>query len=226
MSGDRVVSEFVEHIPEQLQDGVLYISRRYSLAAHLCCCGCRGEVMTPLSAAEWRLKIERGAMSLSPSIGNWGFACPSHYWIRRNRVDWASPLTDSEIVAVRRRDRADKARHVVEVNAHRNARGPLAVVADRVRQAWRGLVDRFGRLREATLRGGRDLADYCELARLGHRKVAAVWSCAVDCPVDTVRHVRDAIKWVFEVRALPAGSALKGAVVAAIATQPFERPLR
>ena len=31
--------EFVEFIPEQLEDGVLYISQRYGTAMHRCCCG-------------------------------------------------------------------------------------------------------------------------------------------------------------------------------------------
>jgi hypothetical protein len=42
--------EFVEFIPEQLEDGVLYISHRYGTALHLCCCGCCSEVVKPTNA--------------------------------------------------------------------------------------------------------------------------------------------------------------------------------
>jgi hypothetical protein len=52
MKRTTLVLAFVDHMPEQLQEGVLYVSGRYALAMHLCCCGCGGEVVTPLSPAE------------------------------------------------------------------------------------------------------------------------------------------------------------------------------
>ena len=42
---DRLRPEFVDYIPENLDRGVLYISRRYKTATHLCCCGCGREVI-------------------------------------------------------------------------------------------------------------------------------------------------------------------------------------
>jgi hypothetical protein len=48
-----IFPEFIETFPTQLQAGVLYVSATYSTAAHLCCCGCREEVITPLSRAQW-----------------------------------------------------------------------------------------------------------------------------------------------------------------------------
>jgi hypothetical protein len=42
-----IFPEFIETFPTQLQAGVLYVSAPYSTAAHLCCCGCREEVITP-----------------------------------------------------------------------------------------------------------------------------------------------------------------------------------
>lgn len=45
--------QFVEFIPEQLEDGVLYISERHGTAIHLCCCGCGTELVTPLNPAGW-----------------------------------------------------------------------------------------------------------------------------------------------------------------------------
>jgi putative component of toxin-antitoxin plasmid stabilization module len=37
---------FVDDMPERLEEGRLYVSERHSLAMHLCCCGCREEVVT------------------------------------------------------------------------------------------------------------------------------------------------------------------------------------
>jgi hypothetical protein len=100
---------FVEFIPEHLDVGVLYISRRFSTATHLCCCGCGLEVVTPLNPAKWRLTERAGTVSLAPSIGNWSFPCKSHYWITGNQVRWASAMSPEMIVAVKARDRRDAA---------------------------------------------------------------------------------------------------------------------
>lgn len=104
---DRLRPEFVEYIPERLDEGVLYISRRYSTATHLCCCGCGHEVVTPLNPAKWRLAEKNGSVSLSPSIGNWSFPCQSHYWIEGSRVRWARAMAPEMIAAVKARDRRD-----------------------------------------------------------------------------------------------------------------------
>jgi hypothetical protein len=61
--------EFVDFIPEVLEDGKLYISQTYATAVHKCCCGCGHKVVTPLSPTGWRLAVERGFVSLYPSIG-------------------------------------------------------------------------------------------------------------------------------------------------------------
>lgn len=76
----------LDEFPRVLEEGILYISEECRLAAHKCCCGCGEDVITPLNPARWRLDRHRGRVSLHPSIGNWKFACRSHYWIRSNRV--------------------------------------------------------------------------------------------------------------------------------------------
>lgn len=48
-------------------------------------------------------------VSLSPSIGNWNFACRSHYFIRRGRVVEATSWTDEQIEGGRLQDRDVKA---------------------------------------------------------------------------------------------------------------------
>ena len=61
--------EFVDHIPEELDDGVLYVSMRFGTVVHRCACGCGEEVVTPLGPVEWRLTYDGKAVSLEPSIG-------------------------------------------------------------------------------------------------------------------------------------------------------------
>jgi hypothetical protein len=101
---DSIKPQFVEFIPGNLEDGVLYISKKYATATHLCCCGCGSRVVTPLKAGGWKLTSAGEAVSLYPSIGNWSFPCKSHYWIRTNRIVWARTMSDTEITAVRRSD--------------------------------------------------------------------------------------------------------------------------
>ncbi|UXI66130.1 DUF6527 family protein [Tahibacter amnicola] len=100
--------EFVDFVPEQLEPGTLYVSIRYKSASHLCCCGCGEKVVTPLSPTGWRLTYDGKTVSLSPSIGNWNLACRSHYWIERNRVEWAETWSRQRAASGFARDIADK----------------------------------------------------------------------------------------------------------------------
>jgi hypothetical protein len=97
--------EFVEHVPDVLVDGTVYVSVRFATAVHLCCCGCGNEIVTPISPADWHLNFDGASVSLYPSIGNWSLRCRSHYWIRKNRVVWAHSWTAKEIAAGRAFDR-------------------------------------------------------------------------------------------------------------------------
>lgn len=89
--------EFVEYIPRELIERVLYISIPFATATHLCACGCGHEVVTPLTPADWRLTFDGESVSLAPSIGNWSLACRSHYWIDRGSVRWAEQWSDERI---------------------------------------------------------------------------------------------------------------------------------
>ncbi len=130
MKQARIVYSFVQYIPERLDPGILYISREYGTASHLCCCGCGEEVVTPLNPTDWALTIERGGVTLSPSIGNWSFACRSHYWIRRGRVEWACDLDQRRIDQIRAFDHARKQAYFMSSNKakakHVEAAGNLA----------------------------------------------------------------------------------------------------
>ncbi len=106
--------EFVEHIPEELADGVIYISITFATAVHKCCCGCGHEVVTPLAPRDWQLTFDGQAVSLNPSIGNWSLDCRSHYWVSQNRVMWANEWTDAEILAGRELDLRRKAEYYAD----------------------------------------------------------------------------------------------------------------
>jgi hypothetical protein len=103
-----MVHEFVHFIPEQLDDGVVYVTLEYATAVHRCCCGCGSQVVTPLAPDEWKLIFDGETISFDPSIGNWSFPCQSHYWVRRNKVVWAGQWTKEQIGAGRARDQALK----------------------------------------------------------------------------------------------------------------------
>ena len=104
-----ITHEFVEFVPEQLEEGVLYVSIAYCTAAHQCLCGCGQRVVTPLSPTDWELSFDGRAISLYPSIGSWALPCRSHYWISRGRVRWAGEWSDEQVAAERDADRAAKA---------------------------------------------------------------------------------------------------------------------
>lgn len=93
--------EFVESVPEQLLDGIIYVSIRFASVIHKCCCGCGKEVVTPLSPRDWQLIFDGHSISLYPSIGNWNFPCQSHYWIKQNIVEWAPRWSKEKIEAAR-----------------------------------------------------------------------------------------------------------------------------
>lgn len=108
MKQGKVLShEFVDYIPPDLKEDVLYISFKFALVVHKCCCGCGGKVVTPLSLREWELIFNGETISLNPSIGNWGLGCRSHYWIKRSRVVWAPAWSPKEIGKSVKRDRAE-----------------------------------------------------------------------------------------------------------------------
>jgi hypothetical protein len=110
MRHKRLEHRFVEHIPERLEPGILYISMKYATSAHSCCCGCGEEVVAPFTPTDWKMTFDGETISLRPSIGNWMLKCRSHYVIDRGKVIEAGPWDDEQVEAERRRDRAAKAR--------------------------------------------------------------------------------------------------------------------
>ena len=47
-------------------------------------------------------------VSMWPSVGNWSFACRSHYVISSGRIDWREEWTSLQIANGRQRDLADR----------------------------------------------------------------------------------------------------------------------
>ena len=85
----KLSHRFVDHMPSKLEDGIVYVSLKFGIASHNCCCGCGNEVVTNLSPNGWSLIYDGQTVSLYPSVGNWNFKCKSHYWIRNDSVQWA-----------------------------------------------------------------------------------------------------------------------------------------
>ena len=94
---DTVTPVFVDTIPADLSDlqaGMLYISMKYNTLVHRCPCGCGGLSEVGLHPATRRLIYDGQSVSIEPSIGVRTLPCRSHYWIRKNRIVWASPLRE------------------------------------------------------------------------------------------------------------------------------------
>jgi Family of unknown function (DUF6527) len=107
--------KFVEFIPDELEQGTIYVSIRFATASHLCLCGCGDKVVTPIRPTGWTLIFDGKTISLNPSIGNWSFPCQSHYWIRNNRIKWAPKWSKEQI-------ERGRARHVYEEESYFSSR--------------------------------------------------------------------------------------------------------
>ena len=100
----QIAHRFVETVPKELEDGVLYISIPYTTAVHRCACGCGNRVVTPIRPKKWHLTFNGEAVSLDPSVGNWSFPCQSHYWIESDRILWAGQMSKEKIERLRTRE--------------------------------------------------------------------------------------------------------------------------
>lgn len=89
MNLNKIKPKIMEKIPHRLQEGILYISIENQVAVHLCACGCKEKVVTPLEPIYgWQLSITNKGVSLYPSIGNFQQKCNTHYYIRDNKIIW------------------------------------------------------------------------------------------------------------------------------------------
>lgn len=79
---------FVEYFPDEFESGILYVSMQYAICGHLCACGCGEKVITPLSPKQWKIAYNGEDVTLYPSIGNYAFACQSHYFLTNGNIIW------------------------------------------------------------------------------------------------------------------------------------------
>lgn len=144
MKMEQLKHRFVEHLPNTLQPGVLFISMEFGTAAHSCCCGCGLEVITPFTPTDWKLVFDGETISLSPSIGNWNQPCRSHYIIRRNCIVWAGLWTEEQILAEEKRNRKAKQKHynAWQESGDKSIEAPI-ISPTRQRSLWQKVVNWF-----------------------------------------------------------------------------------
>ncbi len=142
MRRTSIEHEFVEFIPSELKEGVLYVSVRYATAVHKCACGCGNKVVTPISPVDWQLLFDGDSVSLTPSIGNWEFPCRSHYWIKSDKVRWAKAWTPEEVAAGRQREARDHERYFASRRAAGNSTGQTDAEAQTERRPRKRLLAR------------------------------------------------------------------------------------
>lgn len=109
-------TRFVKFIPERLNKGVIYVSYEYNTAIHLCACGCKNKVVTPISPIQWSYNFNGESISLSPSIGNWNFDCKSHYWIRDSQIVWDKKWSTDKISKVQKSEQKETFDYFEEIN--------------------------------------------------------------------------------------------------------------
>jgi hypothetical protein len=99
---NSITLQRVKYLPRELSPGILYVSEEFAIAGHLCACGCRNKVITPLGPAEWMFSERAGRPTLRPSVGNWQLPCRSHYVIAAGRIHWGTQWSDAQVAAGRR----------------------------------------------------------------------------------------------------------------------------
>jgi len=100
----KIKLQYVQYMPKELKPGILYVSKEFETAAHLCACGCGAKIRTPLGPTEWFLKETAFGPTLYPSIGNWQQNCQSHYLITKGEIIWAGKWTQEQIERGRKND--------------------------------------------------------------------------------------------------------------------------
>jgi hypothetical protein len=118
----------VKTFPSQFEPGILYFSKEYEVAGHLCPCGCDNKIITPIETTEWSLSIRNGKPTLYPSLGNWELPCRSHYWIRKGKIERSYDWTDEEIEIGRKAEERERKKYY----DRRKKKSKIKNLADRV----------------------------------------------------------------------------------------------
>jgi hypothetical protein len=139
---NRLAHQFVNDMPDVLEPGVLYVSMRYALALHLCCCGCGREISTPFSPAQWKMSFDGDAVSLSPSVGSWNLPCRSHYIVSGGRVIEAMPWSEKAVTNGQKRDKRALANYFAKAaSSQPESNAPPA--AEPTRRGWGAWIGGF-----------------------------------------------------------------------------------
>lgn len=95
MGLNEIKPVFCEFIPDDLEYGIVYISKKWRSSTHLCACGCGNLTVLPIGDPAkgefWILnKQNENIVSFNPSIGNNHSSCPTkaHYYIIDNKIVW------------------------------------------------------------------------------------------------------------------------------------------
>ena len=116
----KIKLEHVHYMPKELNSGVLYVSKEFKTAAHLCACGCGAKIRTPLTSTEWSLEETKSGPTLRPSIGNWQQKCQSHYWIYHGEIRWDDMWSPEQISAGRSGENERRRIYYEALNHQRN----------------------------------------------------------------------------------------------------------
>jgi hypothetical protein len=98
----------VERLPKQLEQGVLYHSPEFDVAALSCACGCGHRVML-LVPDSHQVSQQNGFATVRPSISVCDAPCKSHYIITSGQVQRLAAFSDAMASSTMRRQIA---RHV------------------------------------------------------------------------------------------------------------------
>jgi hypothetical protein len=138
MSTMRVTYQAVERLPKQIDQGVLYHSKEFEVAALSCACGCGHRVML-LVPDSHQVFEQNGLATVRPSISVCDAPCKSHYVISRGDVEWLPAFSAAQASSVMRNQIA---RHVV----HDGRRRPW------ISRVWIAIARAFDKLRLALRR--------------------------------------------------------------------------
>lgn len=74
------------YIPEIIQNGILYWSKKYEVLIHNCACGCGFKTIIPVHTelTGWSVEDHGDTVTIRPSILN--PICKAHYYINKNEV--------------------------------------------------------------------------------------------------------------------------------------------
>lgn len=125
----------VDEMPATLEPGILFVSKRFKVAGHLCACGCGNKVVVRLGDPGYTFTERSSRPTLRPSIGSWQLDCRSHYFITDGQIDWREGWSDWEVQAGREAEN-DRLEEHYRRQAERRRR-PLA-------RLWAWLLRRLG----------------------------------------------------------------------------------